>query len=118
MDAVSKPAFVAGYTRILAQTWSSAEYSERLESDPRVVLAESGLATPADAQIEIIRSGDADPHLDVQIALWNAGSVTGRYVLHVPYLAQIDLTQISDEELGDLAGGVAGSVAARADIQP
>jgi hypothetical protein len=108
VDIGEKAAFIFGYTRILTQAWSSEEFSRRLETDPQVVLAENGLPITPGARVEIIRSRDADPDLDTQVHLWDRGSVTGRYVLYVPHLPQVDTRELDDDELGDLAGGVSG----------
>lgn len=83
MDTAEKARFINGYTRILTQAWSSAEFERRLVADPRAVLAENGLTTPAGAGVEIMRLS-ADPDLDAQITLWEDGAITGYYVLHVP----------------------------------
>lgn len=83
-------------------------FCERLASHPRQVLADNGLEIPRNTVVRIVRSSDAEPDLQAQIEMWQQGAVTGKYILHVPYLPQMDVSDLSDEELGDLAGGAAG----------
>ncbi|NKE61451.1 hypothetical protein FXN61_33700 [Lentzea sp. PSKA42] len=105
MDPRAKATFISAYTRVLSQAWSSDEFTERLAREPRVVLGENGLDTPADAEVEIIRSRDADPDLEAQITLWGNGFSSGRYVLYVPDMPQIDTRELSEEDLDAVAGG-------------
>jgi hypothetical protein len=108
MVSLRKHVFFSSYIRVLTQAWSSEDFSRRLEVSPRDVLAECGLETPAGSQVEVVRSGNDEPDLGVQLALWSSGNDTGRYVLHVPYVSQIAVTEVDGEDLGDLAGGVSG----------
>ncbi|WP_369221623.1 hypothetical protein AB5J52_07365 [Streptomyces sp. R39] len=52
-----------------------------------------------------MRDAVADADLGLQIDLWRQGYSTGRFVLHVPRLPRMDLRELSDADLGDLAGG-------------
>jgi hypothetical protein len=97
--------FIDCYTRLLTQVWSSEEFSRRLDDDPGSVLSETGLETSPSATLEIVRDGVADADLGRQIDLWSQGFSTGRFVLHVPRLPQLDVRELSDADLGDLAGG-------------
>ncbi|MET9588143.1 hypothetical protein ABZY10_34705 [Streptomyces sp. NPDC006539] len=108
VNGISKPNFIVGYTRILTRAWSSEDFCKRLESDPQSVLSENGLETPENAFIEVVRSRDAEPDLNLQISMWRHGDATGKYILYVPYLPQMDMPDLNDEDLGDLAGGAAG----------
>lgn len=107
-DSRERYAFIGAYTRILSQAWSSEEFTERMVREPRTVLAENGLDTPADAVIEIARSRDAGPDLEAQITLWHNGFSSGRYVLYIPDMPQIDTREISEEDLDAVAGGADG----------
>jgi len=105
MDPRSKATFISAYTKVLTQAWSNDEFARRLMAEPRAVLAEQGLETAAGSQIEIIRSRDADPDLEAQIALWCEGATTGHYVLYVPDMPQIETKELSEEDLDAVAGG-------------
>jgi hypothetical protein len=105
MDPRSKATFISAYTRVLTQAWSSDEFAHRLVRDPRAVLHENGLVTPVGAQVEIVRSRDADPDLEAQITLWDNGAASGRYVLYVPDMPQIETRELSEEDLDAVAGG-------------
>jgi len=105
MDPRAKAAFISGYTKILTQAWSSDEFAARLVGDPVTVLAENGLEVPAGARVEIVRSRDAEPDLEAQIALWADGAATGRYVLYVPDTPVIETRELSENDLDAVAGG-------------
>lgn len=105
MDPQERMAFIDAYTRVLSQAWSSEEFSERLVREPGVVLRENGFEVPVDAEIEIVRSRDADPDLEAQITLWRNGFDSGRFVLYVPDMPQIGMRELSDEDLESVAGG-------------
>lgn len=108
MDHIARTAFITAYTSVLSEAWSSDEFAERLEAAPQSVLAEHGLATVTGAAISIVRSRDAGPDLDAQVALWERGHATGEYVLYVPHTPQICVTELADIELDGVAAGSAG----------
>jgi hypothetical protein len=97
--------FIDCYTRLLTQVWSSEDYSRRLDDDPRAVLSEAGLVTTPDATVEVVRDGTGESDLGHQIDLWSQGFSTGSFILHVPHLPRMDVSELSDADLGDLAGG-------------
>jgi glutaminase len=84
-DTTARTAFASRYANVLTQAWASEEFAHRLESRPQAVLAAHGLPTVAGAHVTIVRTLDADPSLETQIALWERGQATGEYVLYVPY---------------------------------
>ena len=43
--------------------------------------------------------------LDGQIALWEEGSITGRFELHVPQTPQIETSELSESDLEAIAAG-------------
>jgi len=105
MDPRSKAAFISGYTRVLTRAWSDDDFARRLRAQPQAVLAENGLPTGAGTVVEIVRSRDADPDLEAQIALWDTGAATGRYVLYVPDMPQVETRELSEADLEAVAGG-------------
>ena len=105
MDPRSKTAFIASYTKVLNQAWSSNEFMRRLEAEPQSVLAENGLATVVDGTVVIRRTREGEPDLDAQISLWDLGHATGQYVLYVPNTPQISTLELSEADLDDVAGG-------------
>ncbi|MET9634293.1 hypothetical protein ABZX92_43250 [Lentzea sp. NPDC006480] len=105
MDPQARVTFVAAYSRVLSHAWSSDEFTERLLDQPKQVLNENGLETPADAAVEIVRARDSDPDLATQIALWESGFATGRFVLYVPDMPQINTQDLWDSDLDSMAGG-------------
>lgn len=100
--------FVNTYTRVLITAWSSEDFSNRLAQDPKAALAEAGLAIPADAEVDIVRTVADSPEasLDSQVQLWETGIATGRYVLYVPETPQIDMAELSEGDLDAVAAGL------------
>ena len=114
MSDDQKNAFVDSYTKALVSSWSSEEFAERLQNEPRTALAEVGLNVPAGARVAIVRSIPEEPapeqngahqHLDRQIALWQVGLETGYYEVYIPDTPQIDTADLNLDELADVAGG-------------
>ncbi len=99
--------FVNTYTRVLITAWSSEDFSNRLAQDPKAALAEAGLAVPAGAEVDIVRTAEDSPEasLDSQVQLWETGIATGRYVLYVPETPQIDMAELSEGDLDAVAAG-------------
>lgn len=104
-ETLDRSTFLAAYTRVLTNAWSSSDYAERLLSDPRSVLNEAGLVVPADASIEVTREIGGDANLDAQIDLWEKGYETHAFVLHVPESPMIDTSELSEGDLAAVSGG-------------
>ena len=108
-----KTAFVDVYTRVLVSAWSSDEYAERLQSDPRAALAEAGLSLPEGSTVEVVTNIGQDVlasdseggSLDKQIGLYEEGLRTGHFEFHIPATPQIDTSEMDLEELADIAAG-------------
>jgi hypothetical protein len=108
LDQKARTEFVNGYTRALITAWSSETYAEKLASNPRAALAEAGLELPADAEIVIVRTapeGHNEGNLEVQVDLWEMGLATGRYEFHIPETPQVDVAELSEGDLADVAAG-------------
>jgi hypothetical protein len=105
VHSIKPDEFADLYTRVLTRVWSSEEFCRRFQDDPRVVLAEIGLEIPADSVLEIIPGEVASSDLALQLDLWRQGFDTGRFALHVPLVPQCEADELSEAELGDLAGG-------------
>ncbi len=112
LSEAQKNEFIDAYTKALLASWSSDEYAERLDSDPRAALAEVGLQLPADAKIEIVRgtTGAAsqegeEGRLDKQVALYEAGLESGTFEFHMPATPQIDTSELDVDELSEVSGG-------------
>ena len=109
LNAQQRAEFVNAYTRVLITAWSSEDFSNRLAQDPKAALAEAGLAIPAGANVEIIRTvseGAPEASLDSQVQLWEAGDASGHYVLWVPETPQIDMAELSEGDLDAVAAGL------------
>jgi hypothetical protein len=108
MDPQERAEFVDAYTRVLITAWSSEEFSARLDSDPAAALRECGIELPANATIELVRTipeGEHEGSLDTQIDAWDAGTSTGRYLLHIPDTPQVDTAELSEGDLDSIAAG-------------
>jgi hypothetical protein len=102
MDRKAKIQFVRCYSRILARAWSDDGFCAVLEADPERVIAECGWALPEGACVSVLRLPSQDPDIDSQLALWEAGEMSGSYILNVPILAMKELTDI---QLDGVVGG-------------
>jgi hypothetical protein len=105
MQAEAKAEFLAGYTRVLTNSWSSTEYSDRLTATPKEVLAEAGLNVPSGASIHVVRDVAGDASLDAQIAEWEQAEKSGKYVLYVPATPMIDTAELSEGDLESVSAG-------------
>jgi len=108
MTQQERAEFVNAYTRVLITAWSSAEFADRLVTDPNAALRECGIELPASATIALVRQipeGHHEGSLDVQIALWERGQETGTYELHVPETPQVDTAELSEGDLDSIAAG-------------
>jgi hypothetical protein len=105
MDATARAKFVRSYTKVLTGAWADEDFAARLHHDPRDVLEENGFAVPANASIEIRRTIDGEGDLDKQVELWENGASSGTYVLYVPDVPQIEMSELSDAQLDAVAGG-------------
>jgi len=107
LNTQERAEFVNSYTRLLITAWSSDEFAARLAADPRAAIGEVGLAVPEGGVVVIDRELEANGEgsLDGQIALWEEGSITGRFELHVPQTPQIETSELSESDLEAIAAG-------------
>ena len=105
MQDTAKSDFLAGYTRVLTNAWSSSDYADRLIASPKEVLAEAGLSIPADATVTVVRDVVGEGSLDAQIATWEKGEQTGSFTLYVPESPMIDSTELSESDLEAVSAG-------------
>lgn len=108
MEAQDRNQFLNDYTKLLIASWSDEAVADRLLLESKTVLAEFGLNVPADARVEIVRQippEHGEPDQDFQVRLWEQGIETGYYELHIPETPQIDMGELSEDELEGVAGG-------------
>jgi len=99
-----RTAFVNAYTRVLITAWSSEEFAQRLDADPKATLRENGLDIPADAEVVLVRTipeGHHEGSLDVQ-----RGLETNVYELHIPETPQVDTAELTEGDLDSIAAGL------------
>ena len=99
--------FVAAYTRVLVASWTDDTYAARLDTNPRDALAEQGLHVPAGAQLILTRVIPASHHdggVEVAVDKWAAGRTSGVYVLSVPASPEVELGELSDDDLLSISG--------------
>lgn len=108
LDPRARAEFVNGYTRALITAWSSEEYAAKLANSPREALAEAGITVPANAEVVIVRTvpeGHHEGNLEVQVELWETGLRSNRFEFHIPETPQIDMAELSEGDLADVAAG-------------
>jgi len=117
MADVQEPQFLHTYGDLLVQCWGNPALKKRLHANPEDVLKEFGL-DPGKAKVTLkkpeISSADkgaaaAETNAKTQLRLWNEGKKTGQILLYFPDDPPAELVQsleLSDEELGSVAGGM------------
>ncbi|MGI8592425.1 MAG: hypothetical protein ACR2M5_15845 [Nakamurella sp.] len=109
MELIEQEEFVTAYTKVLVSAWTDQEYAGRLESDPAQALAEHGLTVPEGAEVVVTRvipEESAGGGVEVAVGKWEAGKISGTYVLSVPATPQVDLSELSEDDLLSISGGL------------
>lgn len=108
MELEEQDEFVTAYTKVLVAAWTDEEYAGRLESDPVDALAEHGLTVPAGSEVVITRvipEETSGGGVEVAVGKWEAGKISGTYILSVPAAPQVDLGELSEDDLLSISGG-------------
>jgi len=112
MEEQQRAQFISAYTRVLTAAWSDEEYASLLTRDPAEALRSQGLEVPAGAKVTVTRQIPADagePSIDIAIGKWEAGKVSGVYVLSVPEEPVLGTEELSEAELASVAAGISVS---------
>ena len=75
--------------QVFAACWKDEELKARFMADPKAVLAEFDIDVPANIDVKVVENSDNCVHITMPAAPAGAG-------------------ELSDEELGNAAGGLAG----------
>ena len=108
MEQQEQDEFVSAYTKVLVAAWTDEEFAARLDADPAEALAEHGLTVPAGSEIVVTRvipEDSAGGGVEVAVGKWEAGKISGTYVLSVPATPQVDLSELSEDDLVAISGG-------------
>ena len=108
MEQHEQDEFVSRYTKVLVAAWTDEEFAARLDSDPTEALAEHGLTVPAGADVVVTRvipEESSGGGIEVAVGKWEAGKISGTYVLSVPVTPQVDLSELSEDDLLSISGG-------------
>ncbi|GGL04367.1 hypothetical protein GCM10012284_43710 [Mangrovihabitans endophyticus] len=71
MSPGERAAFIAAYSKLVADVWADPAAEQALADDPRALLAEHGLRLPIDVPVTVGRDAqDAQPDLDAQATAW------------------------------------------------
>ena len=112
MDSADRGMFVAAYSRLIAEAWADPARERELLENPRAIAAECGLVVPEHVRISVVRpEPDATQDLDEQVRRWTAAEETGELVLVVPELDLSGQTDLSEDELDSVVGGLDSSCA-------
>ena len=76
--------FVHNYSQLLVHAWTDPSFMEILTSHPVAALRTQGLGVPPDATVTIETRMQGAPDLQAQIAAWEQGHTTKRYILYLP----------------------------------
>ena len=105
MDREARASFVAGYSKVLTQSWADADYRSRFMDNPGAVLAAEGVSVPDGLQIVVVTEVQEEGTLEDQIQLWEDGLSAGSAKLFVPDTPQMQDGELSDTQLEAVAGG-------------
>jgi hypothetical protein len=107
-----RAAFVAAYSRLVAEVWADAAAERTLAENPRALLAEYGLTVPDQVLITVVRDAtDAQPDLETQVLAWRDADRLGTFTLYVPSTGPIGETELEEDELDRVVGGLDASCA-------
>ncbi|GAA0587163.1 hypothetical protein GCM10010172_85330 [Paractinoplanes ferrugineus] len=107
-----RAAFVAAYSRVVAEVWADAAAERALAENPRALLAEYGLTVPEQVRIAVVRDAtDVQPDLDTQVAAWADADRLGVFTLYVPATGPIGEAELEEDELDRVVGGLDASCA-------
>lgn len=112
MSQNARETFINNYRALTVKTWVDEALAERFKSDPRAVLAESGIELPADAKVSVQDGPTADTTEGASSALveqadhYEEGLKTGSFVF---YLASAPNIQVEDLDAAELEGMAAGA---------
>jgi hypothetical protein len=107
-----RAAFVAAYSRLVAEVWADPATERALAEDPRALLAEYGLAVPEHVRIAVVRDDtDAQPDLETQVVAWRDAGQVGTFTLYVPATGPIGEAELEEDELDRVVGGLDASCA-------
>jgi hypothetical protein len=107
-----RAAFIAAYSKLVAEVWADPAAERALADDPRTLLAEHGLPLPESVQVTVVRdAAGVEPDLDVQVLAWRDASSTGTFTLFVPATDPIGEAELDEHELDLVVGGLDASCA-------
>ncbi|MBA8827508.1 hypothetical protein FHX42_004904 [Saccharopolyspora lacisalsi] len=108
MDSQTRSDFVNAYTKVLTTAWNDEAFAARLESDPKAAVREFGLEVADSAELHLVRNvpvGQDEPDMDKQVQWWEAGEQTGHYELHIPHAPELDMTELTENDLEAVSAG-------------
>jgi hypothetical protein len=107
-----RAAFVAAYSRLVAEVWADAAAERALAENPRALLAEYGLGVPEQVGIAVVRDAtDVQPDLETQVSAWENAAQVGTFTLYVPATGPIGEAELEEDELDQVVGGLDASCA-------
>ena len=107
-----RAAFVAAYSRLVAEVWADPAAERALAENPRALLAEYGLTVPEPVRIVVVRDAtDASPDLETQVVAWRDAGTLGAFTLYVPATGALGETELEEDELDRVVGGLDASCA-------
>jgi len=107
-----RAAFVAAYSRLVAEVWADAAAERALTENPRALLAEFGLTVSDQVRITVVRDAtDAHPDLETQVTAWADADRLGTFTLYVPATGPIGEAELEEDELDRVVGGLDASCA-------
>lgn len=96
MDTVAQAQFVHNYSKLLVDVWTNKQDFAQLEKDPASILSKYGITIKPSAHVQLEENGKVDASnattgLAQQVAAWDQGHLTGKYILYIPKVPQIGI---------------------------
>ena len=102
MTATQNQHFVHAYSNLLVRAWTDKSYAAQLQQDPTNVAKSAHLGVKAGGTVTLDQSGSAQTaDLDAQIAAWEAGDQSGKYMLYIPKQPQLGMTSANSSSVGE-----------------
>jgi hypothetical protein len=105
----NKQQFLDSYKTVLTRAWSDDAFMKQLQADPKATLADNGISTGSDEQVEIMNSPAAEKiSADKVMEHWDTS--TSKHKLYLPQKPAAADRELSESELSGVAGGTSFAV--------
>ncbi|WP_436528705.1 hypothetical protein [Actinoplanes sp. HUAS TT8] len=106
MTAIASPeTFVRKYSELMLGVWRDDAELTKLLADPTKYATEAGLPVDAGATVTLDR-GQKESLFTKDEVIGDWTKTPGQHILHVPETPLVDLSELTDDQLETVAGGL------------